>query len=113
MHIELGFTVKRGVVPTEGEYTSPLSNFLNAIQEGKGVIVPREGKPQDAEYFFVIKGINVTTADCTYAEKQEYQPSTSNSSEPEQIAALLVGNEADKIRVNVVIEAVYFSPSAN
>ncbi len=112
MHIELGFTVKRGKVPTEGEFNSALSSLLNAIQEGKGVIVPREGKPQDAEYFFIVKGFDIST-DCTYAEKQEYQPSTSDSGEPEQIAALLVGNEEDKIRFNFVIEAVYFSPSAN
>ena len=117
LHIELSFTAKRGAVPTAGDYASPLSKVLNAIKEGKGVVVPREGKAESGEYFFVLKGLNASTIKGTYIDKQEYTPTArvagSENVEPEQIATLLVGDADDEVRFNLVIEAVYFSESAN
>ena len=117
LHIELSFTAKRGAIPTEGGYESPLSKVLNAIKEGKGVVVPREGKAESGEYFFVLRGFNASTVKGTYKDKQEYTPTVREAGaetvEPEQIATLLVGDADDEVRFNLVIEAVYFSESEN
>ncbi|MBE6420012.1 MAG: hypothetical protein E7031_07755 [Akkermansiaceae bacterium] len=125
LHIEIGFTAKRGAIPPDAkEFNTPFTKVLNAIQEGNGVIVSREGKIDEGndkapvKYFFVIKGITAV-ANGNYEDKDEKyeapaQVAGSESTEiTETIAKLVVGNPEDTVRYNLVVEAVYFSPSEN
>lgn len=100
--IELTFTVKRGEIPTEEEYTGAIAKVLNAIVEGKG-------SNDKEKFFFIIRGLNMMSNN-TYGPVDTYSdPFTAEAEGPSTIAERKVGNAEETIRVNLIVEAVYFS----
>lgn len=100
--IEMSFTVKRGEIPVGQEYTAPLTQVLNSILEGKG-------SNDKEKFFFIIRGINMTSNN-VYGTVDTYSdPFADNGGAPTSIAERKAGKPEETIRVNLIIEAVYFS----
>lgn len=100
--IELSFTVKRGEIPVGQEYTAPVTQVLNSILEGKG-------SNEKEKFFFIIRGINMMSNN-TYGSVDPYSdPFANNAEGPTTIADRKVGKPEETIRVNLIVEAVYFS----
>lgn len=100
--IELTFTVKRGEIPTEEEYTAPITKMLNSIVEGKG-------SNDKEKFFFIIRGINMMSNN-TYGPLDTYSDAFATEAEgASTIAERKVGQPEETVRVNLIVEAVYFS----
>ncbi|MBQ4593867.1 MAG: Amuc_1100 family pilus-like protein [Akkermansia sp.] len=116
LHIELSFTAKRGSIPSDTAHTGTVTKVINSILEGKGDIVLRQEEKEAGAYFFIIKGINVNSNNSygaldSYSEP--FQTAGSDNAEPVSIAQRKVGLDDETVRVNLIIEAVYFSQNAN
>lgn len=116
LHIELTFTAKRGDIPSNAAHTSTTTQILNSILDGSGEIVSRQEEKKSAHYFYIIKGINVTSNnsyDPLESYSEPFQTAGSEAAEPVSIAERKVGMPDETVQVNLVVEAVYFSQNAN
>ena len=110
IHIELSFTAPRPAADAD----SALTKVLNSIVEGKGSIITDDANKakNGQKYLFVIKAVNVV-ANNNLKRKEALEAPTAVNGENTTPAAYEVtqqktGFANDSIRVNLVVEAVYF-----
>lgn len=99
--IELSFSFNRGEIPAGEHYTSGITKLLNSILEGKG-------ENEKERFLFSVRGINFQNLN-NYGTVDAYSdPFADGGDAPKSIADRKVGKPDETIRVNLIVEAVYF-----
>ena len=111
IHIEMSFTAPR---PADDADAAPLTKVLNSITEGKGSIITTDAEKaiNGQKYFFVVKAINVKANNRSEGLENFSAPTAVNGETGAQpaysVADQKTGFASDTVRVNLVVEAVYF-----